>query len=156
MHGASSRRFVRRQGRRPQESHGDCQQNHARADPTDRGDNSGDAGSRSFTRYAFTYAGLSADSHAHYESFKKDPKVHADLVYENAGHTEAGVQLQRPPHPKGMSGGGLWVMPHAVNLMPLDTAYLGGIAIEYHQRESLVFATRIEHVVDFIQTQVLR
>ena len=62
---------------------------------------------------------------------------------------------QQPPHPRGISGGGLWVIPVGANGMPLETAHLAGIAIEYHSHDSLVFATRVEHVMDFIRTRVL-
>jgi hypothetical protein len=108
-----------------------------------------------FSRYAFMYAGTAAATVARYAASKKDPVTHTDLVYEKQGYGGMGGPPQQPPHPRGISGGGLWVIPVGANGMPLETAHLAGIAIEYHSHDSLVFATRVEHVMDFIRTRVL-
>ncbi len=98
-----------------------------------------------FTRYHFTYAGISPNS-VNYKRFNKDPGLHVALNYRK-GTNEKGNR-EKPPHPCGMSGGGLW-------LVSANNVFLDGIAIEYHQRESLVFSTRVERVVNFIQSRVL-
>jgi hypothetical protein len=62
--------------------------------------------------------------------------VHALVEYQDLGWNEKGNKVS-PPHPKGISGGGAWVVPDS---FAGRAVYLDGIAIEYHQQESLVFS----------------
>jgi hypothetical protein len=103
-----------------------------------------------FTRYGFTYAGASKDIRVDYSKFKKDPQWHIALEYQRRGRDET-RQIVTPPHPKGISGGGSWLVPDSTKA---TTVYLEGIAIEYHKSRSLVFSTRIEHVITFIRQHV--
>jgi hypothetical protein len=114
-----------------------------------------DPARRSFTRYGFTYAGVSGGTTVDYAKFKKDPAIHTSLVYERVGWNESGGLPREPPHPKGISGGGFWLVPLVPNSFDTDMPYLDGIAIEYHERSSLVFATRVDHVVDFLRRNLL-
>ena len=106
-----------------------------------------DAVNKSFTRYGFTYAGASRSVQVDYSKFKKDPRSHVVLEYQSKGRDES-QQIVAPPHPKGISGGGSWLVPDSSAAI---APYLDGIAIEYHKSRSLVFATRVEHVMTFIR-----
>lgn len=106
---------------------------------------------KSFTRYGFTYAGASKNIQVDYSRFKKDPQWHVALEYQRRGRDET-RQIVTPPHPKGISGGGSWLVPDSTKA---TTVYLEGIAIEYHKSRALVFSTRIEHVITFIRQHVL-
>lgn len=106
-----------------------------------------DVVNKSFTRYGFTYAGASRTVRVNYAKFRKDPNWHVALQYQRKGRNETG-EILTPPHPKGISGGGSWLVPDSAKA---TAVYLEGIAIEYHKRQALVFATRIEHVIAFIR-----
>jgi len=106
-----------------------------------------DAVNKSFTRYGFTYAGASRSVQVDYSKFNKDPQWHIALEYQRKGRNET-QQIGTPPHPKGISGGGSWLV---LDSSATTALYLDGIAIEYHESQSLVFATRVEHVMTFIR-----
>lgn len=103
-----------------------------------------------FTKYGLTYAGASNDVVDDYALYGKHDSKHVALRYQRQSRNEIG-ELITPPHPKGISGGGLWSIPNSFNP---QTLFLDGIAIEFHGK-SLVFATRIEHVVTFVRQSVL-
>ena len=105
-----------------------------------------------FTRFGFTYAGSSRELQVDYPKYGKEAVLHAVLQYQRRGKNEKGVN-STPPKPKGMSGGGLWLIPDSCNPKAL---YLEGIANEYRSEKSLVFATRIEHAIAFVRQNVLR
>lgn len=102
-----------------------------------------------FTKYGLTYAGASNDVVDDYARYGKHEGKHVALRYQQQSRNEVG-ELITPPHPKGISGGGLWSIPDSFNPQAL---FLDGIAIEFHDK-SLVFATRIEHVVAFVRQSV--
>jgi len=102
-----------------------------------------------FTKYGLTYAGASNDVVDDYALYGKHDSKHVALRYQRQSRNEIG-ELIMPPHPKGISGGGLWSIPDSFNP---QTLFLDGIAIEFHDK-SLVFATRIEHVVAFVHQSV--
>jgi hypothetical protein len=109
-----------------------------------------DLQNKRFTRYGFTYAGASRNIRVNYSSLQKNPQWHIALEYQRKGRDHTG-RVVWPPHPKGISGGGLWLIP---DLSKPSAAYLEGIAIEYHKSRALVFATRIEQVLAFIRKHV--
>lgn len=107
---------------------------------------------RKFTAFGFTYGGASRQiSAVNYTEFDKAPLLHAALRYQDLGRNEDGKTVT-PPHPKGMSGGGLWLLPDSARP---SAVYLEGISIEFHSRKSLVFATRIQHVISFVRKFLL-
>ncbi|MDO8263663.1 MAG: hypothetical protein Q7T21_10620 [Gallionella sp.] len=108
--------------------------------------------SKTFSKFGFTYAGSSTELQVDYPSYNKETIKHVALQYQRDGKNEKGEKAT-PPKPKGMSGGGLWLIPDSFNPKAL---YLEGIAIEFHKGKSLVFATRIEHAIAFIRRNVLR
>jgi hypothetical protein len=109
-----------------------------------------DLQNKHFTRYGFSYAGASRSIRVNYSAFRKDSQLHVALQYQRKGRDHTG-RIVMPPHPRGISGGGLWLVPDIAS--PAAT-YLEGIAIEYHKSRALVFATRIEHVLAFIREHV--
>ncbi len=95
-----------------------------------------------FTTYAFTYAGTIPKG-IDFSKYKKDPSLHSALNY-SIGKDNSGKKVN-PPKPKGMSGGGLWVIPSSFNARKL---FLKGILIEQYGKT--VFATNIEQVAKLI------
>jgi hypothetical protein len=100
-----------------------------------------------FTKYALTCAGGSRQP-VDWQRFGKDPATHLAIRYEAKLSLDEDGNEATAPEPKGMSGGGAWLVPDSLNA---TKAYLEGISIEYHSRDSLVFATRIEQVIAFIR-----
>ena len=109
-----------------------------------------DSSRRVFTAYGFAYAGASRHIQSDYPQYKKTTEHHVALHYQKDGRNEKGEHVT-PPHPRGISGGGLWSTSDAFNQSP---AILEGIAIEFHKDQSLVFSTRIEHVLSFIRERL--
>jgi hypothetical protein len=62
-----------------------------------------------FTKYHFTYAGVSPEP-GNYRGLRKDAAFHVALRYRR-GKNEKGNR-GTPPNPIGMSGGGLWMIPN--------------------------------------------
>lgn len=99
-----------------------------------------------FTKYGLTYAGASNDIVDDYARYDKHDSKHLALRYQRQSRNETG-ELITPPHPRGISGGGLWSIPDSFNP---QTLFLDGIAIEFHDK-SIVFATRMEYIVAFVR-----
>lgn len=99
----------------------------------------------------FTYVVASKGFEDKYAQFGKAPDIHIALKYQKKSRNENGSIVQ-PPHPRGISGGGLWQVP---NVLHLDDVRLDGIAFEYRSTGRLVFATRIDHVLAFVRQYVL-
>lgn len=106
-----------------------------------------DADTRTFTRFGFTYGGASRAIRVDYAKLGKDPGLHVALEYQLQGENDK-REVGPPPRPKGMSGGGSWMI---VDSLGANKPYLEGIAIEYHRSDHVVFATRIERVIDFVE-----
>jgi hypothetical protein len=81
-----------------------------------------------------------------YARFKKDPAYHIGLRYESPGTDNDGRVLSRLPSPRGMSGGGLWLIP---DFTVSDQIFLEGIFFECH-KDRFAFATHLKHVLGFI------
>ncbi|MCR5886126.1 hypothetical protein LRS03_26035 [Rhizobacter sp. J219] len=81
-----------------------------------------------------------------YPEYKKESRFHVALQYQNAGRNEEGNNAT-PPHPKGISGGGLWAIHDVTS--PQEPL-LEGIAIEFFKAKALCFSTKIEHVIAFV------
>ena len=96
-----------------------------------------------FSTYAFTYAGAQP-KRAVYGLPERNASTHSVLSYNLSRRPDG--QKVNPPKPKGMSGGGLWVVP---NSFDASKVYLGGILIEHIGKN--VVATRIERVADIIR-----
>lgn len=110
----------------------------------------GNTKTRVFTKYGFAYAGATHDLSVDYSAYGKREDTHRVLRYQRQSRNDNGETVT-PPHPKGMSGGGMWSVP---NSFEPGNVFLEGISIEYHE-DSVVFATRIEHVIDFVRRCVL-
>ena len=92
--------------------------------------------------YAFTYAGVTIENPEPYNS-SRTTESHIALSYQLARNKE-GIKVN-PPKPKGMSGGGLWVVP---DTFKPDKIYLSGILIEHHGKTVLV--TKISQALEFV------
>ena len=102
---------------------------------------------KTFTGKCYTYFGF-AEYRGDYTAFGKSPKEHIGLDYL-PGRDDGGRTLPTPPSPRGVSGGGAWLVP---DLRQPDLVFLEGIFIECHplRKPRYAFSTRIEHVIDFI------
>lgn len=92
--------------------------------------------------YAFTYAGA-LKPEPDYKHPGRSGRSHVALSYQ-LGKNHQGVKVN-PPKPKGMSGGGLWIVPDSFNS---SKCFLSGILIEHHGK--MVLATRMDEVLNFI------
>lgn len=98
-----------------------------------------------FKSNAYSYAGY-LDSHFQdWEKYGKDKVTHTcmryGLIRDEKGH------INLPTHPRGISGGGLWLMPDSFKAR---SVFLDSIFIEYHKKDKITFSTKIEWVVQFI------
>ncbi len=106
---------------------------------------------RIFTIYSVTYAAARAPT-IDLKKHKKIAAIHIGFKYDKKAVAQSG-DIQTLPSPIGMSGGGVWVV---ADLAEPKTVYLDAIGIEFHSNERLIFATRIDKVVDFIRHRALR
>lgn len=106
-----------------------------------------DKSTNTVTGKCFTYVG-SADFEGDFLEFGKSPEVHIGLEML-PGNDDAGTYLSTVPSPKGISGGGAWLVP---DLSKPKQIFLEGIFIECHKRNKTMYAfsTRLEFVADFI------
>lgn len=102
---------------------------------------------KTFTGKCYTYFGF-AEYRGDYSAFGKSPRVHVGLDYLS-GRDDAGRALSTRPSPRGVSGGGAWLV---LDLRQPAMVFLEGIFIECHppRKPRYGFSTRIEHVIDFI------
>ena len=109
--------------------------------------NSLDRKTKTFTGKCYSYFGF-AEFNGDYSRFEKSRRVHIGLEYL-PGTDDSGRHLSSPPWPRGISGGGAWLVP---DLSRPDLVFLEGIFIEAyrHTKQLFCFSTRIEHAVDFI------
>ena len=96
-----------------------------------------------FSTYAFTYGATDIED-KYYAICKKDKKTHIGLSYKISRDSKG--NKVNPYIPKGMSGGGCWLVPDILNT---ERVYLSGILIENPGKH--VYATRIENVYDLVQ-----
>jgi len=103
-------------------------------------------GGTSFNLFAFTYAGRNVEPNDAWVKYEKSPDFHAGMTYDLIRAQDGGTQM--PPSPKGISGGGAWVIP---NSFQPTNAYLKGIFIEYYSGGKMSFCTKIDKVIKFIE-----
>lgn len=96
------------------------------------------------TTYAFTYAGALKTNPDFHDS-ERSSDSHIALSYQ-LSKNDQGVKVN-PPSPKGMSGGGLWVVPDSFK--PKVNFY-GGVLVEHHGKT--VLATKTHKLIEFIGT----
>lgn len=101
-----------------------------------------------FTSIAFTYFGV-PNFTGNYSEFEKSDSVHVAIEFK-PGKDDRGFEISTPPWPpKGVSGGGIWLIPDLTNP---EQIFFEGIFIEGHKRSKRMFGlcTRLEHILDFI------
>lgn len=103
-------------------------------------------GGHKFNSYAFAYAGKIRRDFTEWLKYKKSESIHICMNYKKSEDLHGEIIM--PPSPIGISGGGLWLVPDSSNT---ENIYLAGIAIEYHKKQGIVFATKIEAVVGLIK-----
>lgn len=104
-------------------------------------------GGNKFSSFAFTYAGKRDDSFNNWTKYNKNCDFHACMNYGRAKDCEGTIVT--PPSPKGISGGGLWVIPDS--FCP-EKIYLEGIFIEYYEKDKISFSTKMSKVIEFIES----
>ncbi|KAB7688464.1 hypothetical protein GBN24_12570 [Plesiomonas shigelloides] len=103
-------------------------------------------GGKSFNLFAFTYAGKNIELGSSWSNYEKNPEFHACMSYSTVRAENGGTQM--PPSPKGISGGGVWIIP---NSFEPTNVYLKGIFIEYFSKEKVSFCTKIDKILKFIE-----
>lgn len=103
-------------------------------------------GTTNFKSYAFTYGGKVDKSFNKWQDFNKNKDFHTCMNYGIAKSINGDINT--PPSPRGISGGGLWLVP---NSFKPNEIYLDAIFIEYYKKDKISFSTKIEKVVEFIE-----
>jgi len=98
-----------------------------------------------FTARIFTFFGNLLDGER-YRRFRKSPLDHVGLDYRPPGIDDDGHLLTKLPSPRGLSGGGSWLVP---DFKAPRSVFLEGVFIECHEAR-YAFSTRLEHVIGFI------
>ena len=96
----------------------------------------------SFKVKSYAYAGIIKKDFSSWSDYGKRKENSTCMSYGKTSENNT------PVYPKGISGGGLWVVP---DMLKPDEFYLDSILIEYHERKSIVFATKIKQVLNFIR-----
>lgn len=106
-----------------------------------------DRNTRTVKCKSYSFFGV-AEFRSDFSVFDKSSTTHVGLEI-SPGTNDAGSHLSSPPSPRGISGGGAWLLP---DLSRPHLAFLEGIVIECHKRakRTYAFSTRLEHVLDFI------
>jgi hypothetical protein len=106
-----------------------------------------DRATTTFTGKCLTYFGF-AEYQGDFSPFNKSSDIHIGFDYLS-GVDDNGRSLSSPPSPRGISGGGAWLVP---DLNQPDLVFLEGIFIECHPvaKPRYAFSTRLEHVIAFI------
>lgn len=106
-----------------------------------------DRRTRTITGKCYTYFTFT-EYQGDYAAFGKSPTVHIGLDYL-PGRDNRGRTLTSLPSPRGLSGGGTWLVP---DLNQPDAVFLEGIFIECHppRKPRYGFSTRIDSVIQFI------
>ena len=107
--------------------------------------------SKVYTVVGFPYFGASKGLATEFIRHRKSREYNVALKYQKRSKRND-VGIVQPPHPRGMSGGGFWCIP---NLRTLDSFFLEGISVRYCKNGGVVFATRMEQVLNFLRVHVL-
>mgnify|MGYP000261656282 CR=1 FL=1 len=95
----------------------------------------------SFEVKAYAYGGVIKPDFLHWKECGKTKDVHTSMSYgKKSDHN-------MPKHPRGISGGGLWIVP---DYSDPSNFFLDSIFIEYHEKYGITFSTKISQVVNFI------
>ncbi len=99
-----------------------------------------------FKLKAYAHAGIIDFNFKDWGKYNKRKDNHTCMTYQttSAGNT--------PTHPRGISGGGLWIVP---NVLEPDNYFLDSILIEYYEKNKIVFATKVSKVIIFIRKTLL-
>jgi len=92
---------------------------------------------------AYAFAGVIREDVVDWPKYDKDENVHVCMSYGKKSDKSI------PTHPRGISGGGLWVVP---NILTDPKVKLHGVFIEYYKNDEISFSTEIGQVVDFIRS----
>lgn len=108
--------------------------------------NSLDKATKTVTGKCYTYVGH-AEFNRDFREFNKSPEVHIGLELL-PGNDDVGRFLSTLPSPRGVSGGGAWLIP---DLSRPSLIFLEGVLIECHKRGKSMFSfsTRLEHVIEW-------
>ena len=99
-------------------------------------------GTKKFKLKAYSYAGVIKSDFYDWEKLGKIESIHTCMTYRKTSN------MNTPTNPRGISGGGLWLVP---NLHEATEIYLDSILIEYHESYKVTFSTKIRHIVEFIR-----
>lgn len=116
--------------------------------PISKNKNAFDRKTGVFNGYSHTYFGF-AECDVDFSLFKKSTQDHIGMEYTEA-IDGSGKVFTTPIHPRGISGGGAWLLP---DLRRPEMFFLEGIFIELHPngKKRYAFSVRLEHVIGFIR-----
>lgn len=87
-----------------------------------------------------------------YQALKKDPRGYVVAHYEQQGRRNLAGQAATGAHPKGMSGGALFMATQDTATSARSLRLLGFIT-EYHKSSGLLVAVRVEGLLDGVDIQ---
>jgi len=99
-----------------------------------------------FKLKAYAYAGIIDINFKDWDKYNKRKDNHTCMSYRATSTNNI------PTHPRGISGGGLWIVP---NILEPNNYFLDSILIEYYDRDKIVFATKVSKVIVFIKKTLL-
>lgn len=98
-----------------------------------------------FKLKAYAYAGIIDINFQEWDKYNKRKDNHTCMSYQTTSKNNT------PTHPRGISGGGLWIVP---NSLEPNNYFLDSILIEYYDKNKIVFATKISKVIVFIKKTI--
>jgi len=98
---------------------------------------------KSFKLKAYAYGGVIKEDFAFWLECEKTKEMHTCMTYGKPSDKDM------PKHPRGISGGELWIVP---KYSEPNNFLLDSIFIEYHKEYDIIFSTKINQVVSFINT----
>lgn len=100
---------------------------------------------------AFSYTGTAA-SISKYRRMNYDPSDHILVNFNRKKSIKGGGVQLTPPHPRGISGGGVFAWPKDVfeRMQPDFPRFLVGIGHTYEKRSSCLIGTRINQLLALI------
>jgi hypothetical protein len=86
-----------------------------------------------------------------------DARVHMCFRYSQSGRTDLGGQSVTGAHPRGMSGGGVFIIgrPRAADSSVMYVPFLVAILTEFHADRGLLVATRVRRIWEALGRQPL-
>ncbi len=102
-------------------------------------------GSTMFSISSYAYSGMINENFLYWDEIGKSKDIHTCMTY---GKNKL---KNSPVFPRGISGGGLWVVP---DMKKPKEIYLDSIVIEFYKNYQVIFSTKIANIIAFIKLNI--